>query len=185
MACSSRSSGPTASRLERPNTWLRFRNLWEIKREDLRYEVRIGGSCRTVQEPARRRASSGTAGSVVEAVAYDTPVPGNNGRTVNHLRLWGARYAPEIDLNLFNQGDYDAAVKAKNEAENISRVLYPDDSTEEGKELRIKQEYFFVSASLQDILQEHLAAGASRPPSCRRTSRSSSTTRIRRWPCRS
>lgn len=130
---------PDGQQVELPNTWLRFRNLWEIKREDIRYEVRIGGQN-------------------IEAVAYDTPVPGNNGRTVNHLRLWGARYAPEIDLALFNAGDYEAAVRAKNEAENISRVLYPDDSTEEGKELRVKQEFFFVSASLQDILQEHLAA---------------------------
>ncbi len=130
---------PDGQQVELPNTWLRFRNLWEIKREDIRYEVRIGGQS-------------------IEAVAYDTPVPGNNGRTVNHLRLWGARYAPEIDLALFNAGDYEAAVHAKNEAENISRVLYPDDSTEEGKELRVKQEFFFVSASLQDILHEHLAA---------------------------
>ena len=132
--------GPEGEQQEYPNIWLRFRNLWEIQREDLRYEVRIGGHC-------------------IEAVAFDTPVPGNNGHTVNHLRLWGARYAPEIDLAAFNRGDYDAAVRAKNEAENISRVLYPDDSTEEGKELRIKQEYFFVCASLQDILHEHLAAG--------------------------
>lgn len=131
---------PDGQQIELPNTWLRFRNLWEIKREDIRYEVRIGGQS-------------------IEAVAYDTPVPGNNGRTVNHLRLWGARYAPEIDLALFNAGDYEAAVRAKNEAENISRVLYPDDSTEEGKELRIRQEFFFVSASLQDILHEHRAAG--------------------------
>jgi glycogen phosphorylase len=151
--------GPDGQQIERPNAWLRFRNLWEIKREDIRYEVRIGGHCRTVQGEDGAPKIEWQGGQVVEAVAYDTPVPGNNGRTVNHLRLWGARYAPEIDLALFNSGNYDAAVKAKNEAENISRVLYPDDSTEEGKELRIKQEYFFVSASLQDILQEHLAAG--------------------------
>jgi starch phosphorylase len=132
--------GPDGEQQEFPNTWLRLRNLWEIQREDVRYAVCIGGKR-------------------IEAVAYDTPVPGNNGRTVNHLRLWGARYAPEIDLALFNRGDYEAAVQEKNEAENISRVLYPDDSTEEGKELRIKQEYFFVSASLQDILTEHLSAG--------------------------
>jgi starch phosphorylase len=151
--------GPDGRQIEQPNNWLRFRNLWEVKREDLRYEVRIGGSCRTVQDEDGRPRVEWDGGQCVEAVAYDTPVPGNNGRTVNHLRLWGARYAPEIDLALFNAGQYDAAVKAKNEAENISRVLYPDDSTEEGKELRIKQEYFFVSASLQDILHEHLAAG--------------------------
>jgi glycogen phosphorylase len=151
--------GADGEQIERPNTWLRFRNLWEIKREDLRYTVRIGGSCRTVEDEHGVPRIEWHGGQCVEAVAYDTPVPGHNGRTVNHLRLWGARYAPEIDLALFNSGDYDAAVKAKNEAENISRVLYPDDSTEEGKELRIKQEYFFVSASLQDILHEHLAAG--------------------------
>ena len=151
--------GPDGEQIERPNTWLRLRNLWEIKREDIRYEVRIGGSCRTVQDDEGTQRVEWDGGQRIEAVAFDTPVPGNNGRTVNHLRLWGARYAPEIDLALFNQGDYEAAVKAKNEAENISRVLYPDDSTEEGKELRIKQEYFFVCASLQDILHEHLAAG--------------------------
>jgi glycogen phosphorylase len=151
--------GPAGEQIEQPNTWLRFRNLWEIQREDVRYNVRIGGSCRTVQDEFGETRIEWQGGQNIEAVAYDTPVPGNNGRTVNHLRLWGARYAPEIDLALFNQGDYDAAVKAKNEAENISRVLYPDDSTEEGKELRIKQEYFFVCASIQDILHEHLSAG--------------------------
>ncbi|HUG99184.1 MAG TPA: glycogen/starch/alpha-glucan phosphorylase [Gammaproteobacteria bacterium] len=153
--------GANGEQIERPNAWLRFRNLWEIKREDIRYEVRIGGSCRVVQGEGDTQRVEWHGGQCVEAVAYDTPVPGSNCRTVNHLRLWGARYAPEIDLELFNEGDYDAAVKAKNEAENISRVLYPDDSTEQGKELRVKQEYFFVSASLQDILQEHLAAGLS------------------------
>jgi glycogen phosphorylase len=150
--------GPSGEQIEQPNAWLRFRNLWEIKREDIRYEVRIGGSCRTVQGEDGKPRVEWHGAQCIEAVAFDTPVPGNNGHTVNHLRLWGARYAPEIDLALFNEGAYDAAVKAKNDAENISRVLYPDDSTEEGKELRIKQEYFFVSASLQDILREHLEA---------------------------
>jgi glycogen phosphorylase len=152
---------PDGEQVERPNAWLRFRNLWEVKREDLRYPVRIGGICRAVQGEDGATRMQWEGGQCIEAVAYDTPVPGNNGHTVNHLRLWGARYAPEIDLDLFNKGQYDAAVKPKNDAENISRVLYPDDSTEEGKELRIKQEYFFVSASLQDILAEHLAAGLS------------------------
>jgi starch phosphorylase len=153
--------GPEGQQIEKPNTWLRFRNLWEIKREDVRYEVRIGGRCMTVQGPDGRAHVEWQDAQVIEAVAYDTPVPGKNGETVNHLRLWGARYAPEIDLALFNDGDYAAAAAAKNDAENISRVLYPDDSTEEGKELRIKQEYFFCSASLQDILREHLEAGLS------------------------
>lgn len=152
---------PDGRQIEMPNTWLRFRNLWEIKREDIRHEVKIGGSCVSVQGSDGRPRVEWQDAQVIEAVAFDTPVPGNNGQTVNHLRLWGARYAPEIDLALFNKGDYTAAVAAKNAAENISRVLYPDDSTEEGKELRVKQEYFFVSASIQDILREHLETGFS------------------------
>ncbi len=153
--------GPEGEQIEKPNIWLRYRNLWEIKREDIRYDVKIGGRCVSVQGPDGQPRVEWRDAQIIEAVAYDTPVPGKNGETVNHLRLWGARYAPEIDLDLFNKGDYTGAAAAKNAAENISRVLYPDDSTEEGKELRIKQEYFFCSASLQDILHEHLEAGFS------------------------
>jgi len=151
--------GPEGEQLERPNDWLRFRNLWELRREDLRYPVRIGGHCRTRRDADGVTRVEWEGGQCIEAIAYDTPVPGNNGRTVNHLRLWGAHYAPAIDLDRFNSGDYEGAAAAKNAAEDISRVLYPDDSTEEGKELRIKQEYFLVSASMQDMLHEHLEAG--------------------------
>jgi starch phosphorylase len=91
----------------------------------------------------------------VQAMAYDTLVPGYGTQAVNTLRLWSATATEEIDLSLFNRGDYSAAIEEKNHSENVSRVLYPDDSTEHGRELRLRQEYFFVSASLQDLLRRY------------------------------
>jgi starch phosphorylase len=151
--------GEEGEQVEEPNNWLRRRNLWEIKREDIRYKVPIGGRCIAYRDEEGNLRYEWKDAQMVDAVAYDTPIPGNNGRTVNHLRLWGARDERELDLTRFNRGDFDGALHAKSAAESISYVLYPDDSTEEGKLLRIKQEYFFCSASLQDILQEHLEAG--------------------------
>ena len=151
--------GPDGRQMERPNRWLSRRNLWEIKREDIRYQIPIGGHCIASRDASGTVRYEWRDAQIVEAVAYDTPIPGNNGRTVNHLRLWGARDAHEIDLDRFNRGDFAGALENKRSAETISYVLYPDDSTEEGKLLRIKQEYFFCSASLQDILREHAEAG--------------------------
>ena len=151
--------GPNGQQIERPNRWLQRRNLWEIKREDIRYQVPIGGHCIAYRDAAGKVRYEWRDAQIVEAVAYDTPIPGNNGRTVNHLRLWGARDEQELDLDRFNRGDFSGALANKSAAESISYVLYPDDSTEEGKVLRIKQEYFFCSASLQDIVHEHLEAG--------------------------
>jgi len=151
--------GPDGEQIEQPNRWLRRRNLWEIKREDIRYQIPIGGHCIAYRDAVGDIRYEWRDAQIVEAVAYDTPIPGNNGRTVNHLRLWGARDEQEIDLERFNRGDFAGALANKSAAESISYVLYPDDSTEEGKMLRIKQEYFFCSASLQDILREHLDAG--------------------------
>jgi len=151
--------GPDGEQIERPNRWLKRRNLWEIKREDIRYRVPIGGHCIAYRDESGDVRYEWRDAQVVEAVAYDTPIPGNNGRTVNHLRLWGARDEQEIDLDRFNHGDFAGALTNKCAAESISYVLYPDDSTEEGKLLRIKQEYFFCSASLQDVLREHMEAG--------------------------
>jgi starch phosphorylase len=91
----------------------------------------------------------------VMAMAFDTPVPGYGGNTVNNMRLWSAKSSRDFDLKYFNQGNYIQAVADKNESENLSKVLYPDDSTEMGRELRLKQQYFFVSASLQDILYRY------------------------------
>jgi len=86
------------------------------------------------------------------AMAYDTPIPGYGTKTVNNMRLWAAKATRDFQLKYFNEGNYIKAVEDKNESENLSKVLYPDDTTDMGRELRLKQQYFFVSASLQDIL---------------------------------
>ena len=93
----------------------------------------------------------------VMAMAFDTPVPGHATSTVNNLRLWSAKASREFNLQYFNEGNYIKAVEQKNASETISKVLYPDDTTEMGRELRLRQEYFFVSASLQDIVQRFCA----------------------------
>jgi starch phosphorylase len=92
----------------------------------------------------------------VLAVAYDTIIPGYGTKAVNTLRLWSARAPLGLDLAVFNQGDYMRAVQDKNRSENVTKVLYPDDSSYQGRELRLRQEYFFVAASLQDILHRYL-----------------------------
>src|SRR5438128_7390435 len=92
----------------------------------------------------------------LEAVAYDVPIVGWRGRHVNPLRLWSARAVDPLRLELFNQGDHVGALSQQARAEAISKILYPADSTQSGRELRLRQEYFFVSASLQDILRRHL-----------------------------
>ncbi len=91
-------------------------------------------------------------------MAFDTPVPGYGSDTVNNMRLWSAKASQDFDLTYFNDGNYVKAVEDKNESENLSKVLYPNDRTAEGRELRLKQQYFFVSASLQDILRRFLTA---------------------------
>ena len=165
--------------VEVPDHWLAAGNPWEFPRPEILYPIRFGGQVR------------GTNGSAewieaerVLAMAYDMLVPGFGVRTVNTMRLWSAKAAEELALGAFNEGDYTRAVEDKNRSENVSRVLYPDDSTPQGRELRLRQEYFFVSASLQDILHRHrhrhgsLAGWPTRWPS-------TSTTPIRPWPCRS
>jgi hypothetical protein len=93
----------------------------------------------------------------VVAMAYDVPIPGYGTETVNNLRLWSAKAAKEFDLRLFNEGNYEQSVESRNSSENISKVLYPNDASASGRELRLKQQYFFVSASIQDILHRFLA----------------------------
>ncbi len=91
----------------------------------------------------------------VMAMAYDTPIPGYGTKTVNNMRLWAAKATRDFELRYFNEGDYIKAVADKNESENLSKVLYPNDTTEMGRELRLKQQYFFVCASLQDVFYRH------------------------------
>ncbi|MEO1093067.1 MAG: glycogen/starch/alpha-glucan phosphorylase [Pseudomonadota bacterium] len=138
--------------IERPEDWLEYGNPWEFERPEVVYEIGFGGSVeRTTDRRARWVPSER-----VNAVAYDTPVVGWAGRRVNTLRLWSARAVEAMRLTEFNRGDYVSALMGKARAESISLVLYPDDSTEAGRELRLKQEFFFTSASLQDLVRRHL-----------------------------
>jgi len=137
--------------VEEPDYWLVNGNPWEFRRPEFSYPVKFGG--RLVQEGDHVRWVDT---DDVIATAYDSGVPGHELTSVATLRLWTARATGGINLDAFNKGDYMRAVEAKNQSENVSRVLYPDDSTDHGKELRLHQEFFFVSASLQDILRRYL-----------------------------
>jgi len=142
------------------SSWLRLRNPWETPRGNLRYTVRFGG--RSVPLAAgddARLAHRWVDTQDLHAIAFDQLIPGNRSGTVNHLRLWSGRALTPFKIDAFNVGDYAGAVEDQVAAKNLSRVLYPDDSTPQGKELRFRQQYFFVSASLQDLLANHLAEG--------------------------
>ncbi|MBK4785987.1 MAG: glycogen phosphorylase [Pantoea sp. Pent] len=135
---------------ESPDYWLEYGNPWEFQRFNTLYKVRFGG--RLQHEGSRVR---WVETEEIVAMAYDQIIPGFDTDATNTLRLWGAQASNEINLGKFNQGDYFAAVEDKNHSENVSRVLYPDDSTYSGRELRLRQEYFLVSATVQDILNRH------------------------------
>jgi glycogen phosphorylase len=138
--------------IEEPDYWLVDGNPWEFMRPELCYPVRFGGRLTTDEDDQVHWVDT----EEVVAVAYDNGVPGYGLGSVATMRLWSARASSAIDLEAFNRGDYMLAVEDKNRSENVSRVLYPEDSTEHGKELRLRQEYFFVSASMQDILRRYL-----------------------------
>jgi starch phosphorylase len=153
--------GADGGQREIASSWLRLRNVWEMPRNNVSYTVRFGG--RSEAPPGARvgEAHRWVDTNDIYAIAFDQLTPGNGGPTVNHLRLWSGRAITPFKIDAFNAGDYAAAVQEQLEAKNLSRVLYPDDSTPQGKELRLKQQYFFVSASLQDILLTHLSEGRS------------------------
>nr|WP_246107263.1 glycogen/starch/alpha-glucan phosphorylase [Puniceibacterium confluentis] len=135
--------------MEAPETWLLQRHAWEFERPESRYRIGFGGEVTT-----KGGKSVWTPASAVDAEAYDTPVIGWQGRWANTLRLWSAKASDSaFDLDSFNRGDFSAAAEPEALARTISRVLYPDDTTEQGKELRLKQEYFLTGAALQDILR--------------------------------
>ncbi|HEX8244733.1 MAG TPA: glycogen/starch/alpha-glucan phosphorylase [Longimicrobium sp.] len=142
--------------VERPDNWLRDENAWEIARPDRTYRVKLYGRVSGRADPQGRIHYEWVDTSDVLAMAYDVPVPGYDVSTVNTLRLWAAKATEEFDLEDFIGGNYIAAVQAKADSETISKVLYPPDNTGAGKELRLKQQYFFVSATLQDILRRYL-----------------------------
>ena len=138
--------------VEAPENWLRYGNPWEFQRPGVMYPVRFGGRVVRYRDGDGRWRHQWVDAEELMAMAYDVPVPGYGGATVNNLRLWSAKSTREFNLRYFNQGNYIEAVRDKNESENLSKVLYPSDLTPRGRELRFRQEFFFVCASLQDII---------------------------------
>jgi starch phosphorylase len=137
--------------VEQPDDWLKLGNPWEFPRPQITYPIHFGGTVEHGPDGARWHDTE-----QVLATAYDMIVPGAGTKAVNTMRLWHAKASQSLDLAVFNQGDYMQAVSTKNQSENVTRVLYPDDSSYQGRELRLRQEYFFVSASLQDILARYM-----------------------------
>ncbi len=144
--------------VEKPDNWLRLGSPWEIPHPENAVEVDFGGHTETYDDGRRRRAPAWVPGWRVIGVPYNYMVPGYRNGRVNTLRLWSARATQAFDLQIFNAGDYAEAVRAQTFAENISKVLYPEDSTPQGKELRLQQQYFFVACSLRDFLDKVLPA---------------------------
>ena len=143
---------------EFPEDWLALGNPWEFHRPEVNYQIGFGGAIEAVpiSEAAVRHVWHPA--ETIEAVAYDTPSVGWRGRRVNTLRLWSARSADPLRLDTFNHGDHAGALAEQVKAESIAKVLYPSDATPAGQELRLRQEYFFVSASLQDLVRRHIKA---------------------------
>ncbi len=142
----------SGEQVELPDHWLRMGNIWEIERPEYMARVKFGGHTQThIDEKGNKRTTWLDTHDVL-AMPYDTPVPGYKNGTVNTLRLWKAIATEEFNLQEFNAGDYAEAVAQKNTAENITMVLYPNDANENGKALRLQQQYLLASASLQDVL---------------------------------
>jgi starch phosphorylase len=142
---------------EVPEDWLSFGNPWEFERPEVSYRVSFGGFVEYIGRDGDIARGIWHPADTLQAVAYDTPVIGWRGRHANTLRLWSARSRNPIHLERFNRGDHIGAFAERDHAEAISRVLYPSDETPAGQELRLRQEFFFVSASLQDIIRRHIS----------------------------
>jgi starch phosphorylase len=143
---------------EYPEEWLSFGNPWEFARPEVIYDIHFGGWVETMISPTGVRRSLWHPAETIEAVAYDIPIVGWRSRHVNPLRLWSARAADPLRLDAFNMGDHAGALSEQVRAEAISKILYPSDATAAGQDLRLRQEYFFVSASLLDLVHRHLRA---------------------------
>lgn len=147
--------------VELPEPWLKYPHPWEIARPEYSFTVQFYGRLKQTVLPDDRLVTEWIDTSDVIGIAYDIPICGYGNNTVNTLRLWSARATNEFDLEYFQGGDYLKAVEEKNISENISKVLYPSDQIFEGRELRLKQQYFFVSCSIQDIVRRYLASHTS------------------------
>lgn len=142
--------------VEHPDHWLRFGNPWEIVQPDSTVGVHFGGHTEMYTDEAGRVRTRWSYARTVLGVPYDTPVMGFDCNNANTLRLWQAKAHHEFDLEEFNEGDYLKAVEEKTISENISKVLYPNDNSSQGRELRLRQQYFFVACSLHDIVRRYL-----------------------------
>jgi len=145
--------------VEITDKWLRFGNPWEIVRTEVSLPVKFGGRTEAYTDPSGRYRVRWVPDRTVKGIPYDTPVAGYGVNTVNFLRLWKAEACESFDFRSFNVGDYHGAVEEKVRSETISKILYPNDDPLQGKQLRLAQQYFFVSCSLQDMIRLHLGAG--------------------------
>jgi glycogen phosphorylase len=145
--------------VEKTDNWLKFGNPWEVRRPDKVYEVKFGGHTEYVYDPEGRLSVCWIPEKVIKGVAYDTPVAGYRSGGIAVLRLWKSEAVESFDFQAFDHGDYYRAVDDKVVSETISKILYPNDEPEIGKLLRLCQQYFFVSCSLQDMIELHLSWG--------------------------
>jgi starch phosphorylase len=145
--------------VETSDTWLHYGNPWEVRRPHIRYDVKIGGYTEQHRDDHGQIRAQWVHSELFRGVAYDTPILGYGVNTVNLLRLWNSEAAESFDFQAFNQGDYVGAVMRKVRSETVSKVLYPNDSGDGGKRLRLIQQYFFVSCSLQDMLRIFFTLG--------------------------
>ncbi len=141
--------------VEYSDRWLHYDNPWEIHRQGVSYPVKFGGHTETITDSDGRPRVRWNPERVIRGIAYDTPILGYRVNTVNLLRLWRAEAPESFDFEAFNVGDYYGAVQNKIASENITKVLYPNDEKIKGKELRLEQQYFFISCSLQDMIRIH------------------------------
>ncbi len=141
--------------VELPDAWLRYGNPWEIARSGDKFPVHFNGRVNTYVDADGRLTNEWVDTRTVLATPFDTPIPGYGGKNINTLRLWSAKAVNDFDFEDFNQGDYVGAVEKRAQSESISRVLYPNDNSQRGKELRLAQEYFFCAATLQDIIRRY------------------------------
>eukprot|EP00929_Paragymnodinium_shiwhaense_P042823 TRINITY_DN220_c0_g1_i14.p1 TRINITY_DN220_c0_g1~~TRINITY_DN220_c0_g1_i14.p1 ORF type:complete len:900 (+),score=295.85 TRINITY_DN220_c0_g1_i14:103-2802(+) len=146
----------TGRQVEHPDYWLAEAYPWEIPRPDIVYPVRFGGHVEEYTDETGSFRQRWVGGTIIQAMAYDNPIPGFDTYNTNNLRLWRSLPSEEFDFESFNESKYAEAIDARRQAEDLSAVLYPNDDKWEGKVLRLKQQYFFVSASLQDLLRDFM-----------------------------